>query len=221
MGAHMAALPAELRPSVPKTRSMESYIKSFITQRTDAQQVYAQKIQSRGVLTLDNPVPAPRPARDRAEKKRPRVHVTKDSMKITWQLCSQLQSLWHCYMRDVLGERVHEVEFMNKVLKADLHGCVLKVIQARNVSQIGVEGVVITETERTFQLASTERRNNSMEERNNASEPAPRIITVPKPHTVFVFQWADRLITIYGNHFVQRSADRSAKKFKGKDTIEL
>jgi hypothetical protein len=34
----MAPLPAELRPSVPKTRSMESYVKSFITARSDAQQ---------------------------------------------------------------------------------------------------------------------------------------------------------------------------------------
>ncbi len=132
MGAHyMAALPADLRPSVPKTRSMESYIKSFITQRSDAQQVYAQKIQARGVLTLDNPATAPRPARDRVEKKRPRVRGAKNSLAVTWQLCTQLHALWSSYMRDLLGERVHEQEFMNKVLKADLHGCVLKGTCAR------------------------------------------------------------------------------------------
>jgi len=244
MGAHyMAALPADLRPSVPKTRSMESYIKSFITARNDVQQVYAQKIQSRGVLALDNPLPAPRPARDRAEKKRPRVRAAKNSSTITWSLCTQLHALWSSYMRDLLGERVHEQEFMNKVLKADLHGCVLKVTQARNVSQIGVQGLVLSEGERTFQLAVLEGREGTVGEGEvsedyrlsinssalsinssalsiNSSD-KPRIMTVSKCHTVFVFQWADRLITIYGNHFIQRSADRSAKKFKGKDTIEL
>jgi RNase P/RNase MRP subunit p29 len=119
----------------------------------------------------------------------------------------------------------------------------LPVIQARNVSQIGVEGVLISESERTFQLATAPHGdlatiNSSVHgsETINSSDKHPRIITVPKPHTVFVFRWADRLITIYGNHFVQRSADRSAKKyaklinvprsrvifrFKGKDTIEL
>eukprot|EP00029_Vermamoeba_vermiformis_P000114 TRINITY_DN10129_c0_g1_i1.p1 TRINITY_DN10129_c0_g1~~TRINITY_DN10129_c0_g1_i1.p1 ORF type:complete len:157 (-),score=46.17 TRINITY_DN10129_c0_g1_i1:433-849(-) len=122
----MAALPTELRPSVPKTRSMESYVKSFITARTDAPLVYAQKIQARGVLALDNPTPTPREARARGERKRPRTRGAKNSLTITWSLCTQLHALWSSYMRDLLGERVHEQEFMNKVLKADLHGCVLK-----------------------------------------------------------------------------------------------
>lgn len=225
----MAPLPAELRPSVPKTRSMESYVKSFITARSDAQQVYAQKIQSRGVLALDNPSAPARESRARVERKRPRNEQrAKNSLRVTWQLCTALHALWQSYMRDLMGERVHESELMNKVLKADLHGCVLKVIQARNVSQIGVEGVLISESERTFQLATAPHGdlatiNSSVHgsETINSSDKHPRIITVPKPHTVFVFRWADRLITIYGNHFVQRSADRSAKKFKGKDTIEL
>lgn len=93
-------------------------------------------------------------------------------------------------------------------------------IQARNVSHIGVEGVVVSEGERTFQLATINRQDainstgdiTSTEDAKNSTD-QPRILTVPKPHTVFAFQWADRLITIYGNHFIQRSADRSAKKY--------
>lgn len=126
MGAHyLAPLPTELRPSVPKTRSMESYVKSFIHTRSDSQQVYAQKIQSR-VLALDNPTAPPREARDRMERKRPHGRGVKNNLAISWPLCVQLHSLWSAYMTDLLGERVQESELMNKVLKADLHGCVLK-----------------------------------------------------------------------------------------------
>lgn len=92
-------------------------------------------------------------------------------------------------------------------------------IQARNVAQIGVEGVVLSESERCFHLAVLAPGTKDMKDTSDSSAaaplptPVPRVLTVPKPHTVFVFQWADRLITIYGNHFIQRSADRSAKKY--------
>jgi RNase P/RNase MRP subunit p29 len=73
------------------------------------------------------------------------------------------------------------------------------VLQARCAAHIGLEGLVLRETERTWLLVT-------------CHDSEPRLVTVPKAHAVFAFRWGDRLITIYGNHFIQRSADRSAKK---------
>ena len=42
------------------------------------------------------------------------------------------------------------VEFERKILKADLHGCIIKVTRSKCVSLVGREGIVLQETKNAF-----------------------------------------------------------------------
>ncbi|KAI8844185.1 Rof/RNase P-like protein, partial [Chytridium lagenaria] len=94
--------------------------------------------------------------------------------------------------------------------KADLHGAIMTVTRSRCPSHVGLTGICVKETENTFHLI----------------HPQNRLVIIPKPHTVFCFHVPAAkdggiVVTLFGDHFKGRAADRTTKKFKGKASVEL
>jgi len=104
-----------------------------------------------------------------------------------------LYRLWSSYYKSLL-------EYMNnrpdeRILKADYHGCILRVADSMNPSQIGLNGIVIHESKSTFQMITHK----------------DRVIIVPKEDTTFHFALDGRVFTIFGNAFLKRSYMRGRK----------
>lgn len=96
-------------------------------------------------------------------------------------------------------------------MKADYHGCLLRVEKSKCPTYIGTEGIVLQETENTFRIVTRE----------------DRLKTILKSGNVFSFELSDPdlakdyTILLYGDNFRFRSFDRSARKFKKKEVIDL
>ncbi|KAI6218008.1 Ribonuclease P protein subunit p29 [Aphelenchoides fujianensis] len=98
-----------------------------------------------------------------------------------------LYKLWCGYFQDV-------VELMTgpadpRLLKADFHGCLLRVAQAANPSQIGLHGIVVHESRNTFQMVTKK----------------DKIIVIPKEGSTFQFVLAGKVYTIFGDAIRQKS----------------
>lgn len=84
------------------------------------------------------------------------------------------------------------------LVKADYHGCLLRVTRSRCPTLVGKEGVVVLETKNTFQLLTEENR----------------LLIVPKMNSIFTFTLSSFTFTIYGRQFCIRPSERSSKKIK-------
>lgn len=92
-----------------------------------------------------------------------------------------------------------------KVTKADYHGCILKVWRSKCPTYVGIEGILLQETQNTLRIIAKDNR----------------VRTIPKNHSVFAFEFHGYRFYLYGNHMKYRASERSAKKFKAKPTIDL
>lgn len=126
-----------------------------------------------------------------------------------FELYLPLHSLWKDYMSDLVNlEKLsakNMPEFETKLLKADFHGALLTVTKSKCPSLIGLTGLVLLETKNTFKLITTKNQ----------------LKTIPKQNTVFSLAVGDFLLTIYGNNFLFKAAERSIRSFKTKPTIDL
>ena len=95
----------------------------------------------------------------------------------------------------------HE-NILEKILKADLHGAILTVINSTNKNNIGISGIVLFESRRTF---------NILTKKNE-------IKTILKQGCIFetLLQFNNMKILIYGENFIYKSAERTKIKFKPK-----
>uniref|UniRef100_A0A6B2LNY3 Uncharacterized protein n=1 Tax=Arcella intermedia TaxID=1963864 RepID=A0A6B2LNY3_9EUKA len=115
-----------------------------------------------------------------------------------------MHALWLQYIGDLLKNSTPE-ELKAKLTRADFHGCILSVIKSQTPSSVGITGIVIKETQNTFQLITKE---NTLK-------------VVMKRDTVFTFVYENNLCTLYGNLFLVRSAERSVKKWKPQLTLDF
>ncbi|KAG2389029.1 hypothetical protein C9374_014429 [Naegleria lovaniensis] len=168
--------------------------------------------QSTMMLTLDKT----------KEHKKQSSKVNKQQRKFNDYL--PLHEMWKEYMLSMLGT---SSLFNNELLlKADYHGCIFRVVKSRCGSYIGKEGMVIKETENTFQLLTRD----------------DKFYIIPKNGSVFQFNFEKQVrppsgirgkestappenknyqIEIIGTQFCFRSYDRASKKFKRRDVIDL
>ena len=133
-----------------------------------------------------------------------------------------LHNMWKEYMHGTLAAS----SLINNelLLKVDYHGCIFKVVKSKCGSYIGKEGMMIKETENTFQLLT---RDN-------------KVFTIPKNGSVFQFTFEKQVLSkeakqnkvqipetksyqieIIGTQFCFRSYDRASKRFKRRDVIDL
>lgn len=94
---------------------------------------------------------------------------------------------------------------LSRLIKCDLHGSELKVVRSKNPTFVGLQGILLRETENMMEIISKD----------------DKIKHVPKKNNVFGLDLHGNQILIYGSHLKIRSAERSSKKFKGKPTIDL
>lgn len=106
-----------------------------------------------------------------------------------------------------MGEKkpYHIPSILTKLVKADYHGCILRVADSKMASNIGIQGICAKETEHTFQLVTLEQGVKKIIKKGN----------------VFAFIYDGIEFKIYGNQFQIRPHDRVSKKFKGCNSIKL
>ncbi|GAM23276.1 hypothetical protein SAMD00019534_064510 [Acytostelium subglobosum LB1] len=115
-----------------------------------------------------------------------------------------LHKLWSQYIAEVAGSIKGQM-LVAKLIKADLHGAIIRVVRSMCPSYIGQKGIVIQETENTFKMIMTNNKVN----------------VIPKANSVFQLNWMNMEIEIYGDHFCYRGSERAIRKFKPKKTIEV
>ncbi|KAI9457050.1 RNase P subunit p29-like protein [Boletus coccyginus] len=168
-----------------------------------------------------------------------------------FELFLPLHQLWMGYMSELLGLGVldaasssHEGKMPSassmhaKLVKADFNGALLTVRQSRNPCLVGLSGIVLHETENAFKLITRKNQFKLIPKQNSvfalavplystlspsATERDPAQTHIPEDSktlsTVLDKPYIE--FDLYGNQFCFRSADRSNRKFKAKETIEL
>ena len=126
-------------------------------------------------------------------------NLKKEKMEYTSLL--SMNQLWKEYITELMNNSNNDDTILNKILKADLHGAILTVINSTNKNNIGINGIVIFESKRTFNLL------------NKKNE----IKTILKNGSVFEIEINNGIkILIYGDNFIFKSAERTKIKFKPK-----
>jgi ribonuclease P protein subunit POP4 len=143
------------------------------------------------------------------ERKKKRLFYLDRKAEIQYDKYLPLHELWKQYIYDLFLESNFEsMTTSDTLLKADFHGCILSVIQSKVPSLVGTEGIVIQETENTF---------NILTQKN-------KLKLIPKQGSIFSCNLEIEktfTVTIYGDNFCYRAAERAARKFKRKDNIDL
>ncbi|XP_034482351.1 ribonuclease P protein subunit p29 [Drosophila innubila] len=119
-----------------------------------------------------------------------------------------LHKLWRGYIKEHLGLRegeqvpqLHEKrydEFSRQLVKMDLHGAKLRVLQSKCETLIGLNGICVMDTKNVLKLLGAD----------------DQLRTVPKSECVFGMQLGNMEFTIFGQHLNMRPAERSVKKIK-------
>lgn len=119
-----------------------------------------------------------------------------------------LHKLWRGYIREHLGlqegeevPQVHEKrydEFSRQLVKMDLHGAKLRVLQSKCKTLVGLSGICVMDTKNILKLLGEDHQ----------------LRTVPKSECVFGMQLGSMEFTIFGQHLNMRPAERSVKKIK-------
>ncbi|KAM4614062.1 ribonuclease P protein subunit p29 [Discoglossus pictus] len=141
------------------------------------------------------------------EKREMRIFQIKPEQQ-RYELFLPLHDLWKQYIRDVcngLRPNTQPQMIQNKLLKADLHGAEIMVTKSKCQSFVGLTGIVLQETKYVFKIITKE----------------DKLKVVPKLNCVFSLETDGFISHIYGSKFQMRSSERSAKKFKGKGSIDL
>ncbi|XP_055388587.1 ribonuclease P protein subunit p29-like [Condylostylus longicornis] len=150
-------------------------------------------------------------------KKRGMLDITEDNL--TFHDGLVLNALWRQYIGQILNisappsghqQTSSPIPYLltqcNVLAVSDFHGAHVKIIQAKNPSVVGMDGIVMQETEQTFRIVC---RDN-------------RIKTVLKSTCIFhLFTGTDRIFILHGKHLCYRTALRSKVKIKSKDTVQL
>ena len=107
-----------------------------------------------------------------------------------------MSKIWNEY--NLLNGTLNEEIIANKFLKADLHGSMIKVINSNNKNNIGIKGILIFESRRTFNILTKENK----------------VKTILKPGSLFEITFNNIEIQILGDNFLYKSAERTKAKYK-------
>lgn len=89
---------------------------------------------------------------------------------------------------------------LQKILKADLHGGLIVVAASKVKTYVGIEGIILKETLRTFELITKDNR----------------LLRVLKKNSAFLLKTEQQCFKLYGCNLIFRPADRVKHKFKCK-----
>jgi len=116
-----------------------------------------------------------------------------------------LNSLWKQYINDLTNKANSPFEMSSLLLKADLHGAIVKVVKSIIPSLVGIEGIILQETTKTFKIIV----------------PENILKVVPKKKNVFTFVVGGFLVTLHGLFFEKNSQNRMVQKWKQKENFDF
>lgn len=90
-----------------------------------------------------------------------------------------------------------------RVLAADLHGCLLHVIDSRNKPDIGIHGIVIRESKSAFHII-TKKKSSQGGERRRGGAGEDKVKILPKVGRKFAFELAGHRLILHGSGLVDR-----------------
>ncbi|KAJ7311901.1 hypothetical protein JRQ81_006219 [Phrynocephalus forsythii] len=125
-----------------------------------------------------------------------------------YELFVPLHELWKQYIRDLCNGLRPDAQpqmIQTKLLKADLHGALVTVTKSKCPSYVGITGIVLQEMKHIFKIITKE----------------DKLKVIPKLNSVFSIELDGFVSYIYGSRIQFRASERSAKKFKGKGTLDL
>lgn len=141
----------------------------------------------------------------RERRERGLFRVPKECAKFA--LFEPLNKLWTQYIYQLLPmiEKSSPQTIESKLVKADLHGALLTVVQSKNPGYVGATGILVQETQEMFKLVTRD----------------DRMKVLPKANSIFSLEVGKHTVRLYGNHIRYRPSFRASKKFKRKNTIQL
>ncbi|KAJ7561880.1 hypothetical protein O6H91_03G045500 [Diphasiastrum complanatum] len=121
-----------------------------------------------------------------------------------YDLYIELNELWTDYTKRLLKD-CSDMMIQSRLLAADLHGAIMEVLDSKIVSFIGVQGIMIRETENTFGIITS---NDQLK-------------VIPKSGSIFLLQLENLRVMLIGNNLHSRSLLPSSRAQKLKATVEL
>lgn len=125
-----------------------------------------------------------------------------------YEIFLPLHELWKQYITDLCNGLRPDAQpqmIQTKLLKADLHGALVTVAKSKCPSYVGITGIILQEMKHVFKIITKE----------------DKLKVIPKLNNVFSVEIGNFVSYIYGSKIQFRASERSAKKFKGKGTIDL
>ncbi len=126
------------------------------------------------------------------------ISKLKKDNNILYESLLPMNKMWNEYINNLLNGNLNPDSIALKILKADLHGSYIEVINSNNKNNIGIRGILIFESRRTF---------NILNKKN-------QIKTILKPGSLFQIYFNDIQIQILGDNFLYKSAERTKAKYK-------
>ncbi|TIA91297.1 hypothetical protein E3P99_01138 [Wallemia hederae] len=155
--------------------------------------VYHSKLEDSTVM-LENPLKASKNAPKKPKKSKSTRQATQLSIKrsrMSYDAAKKLNRLWNDYISDLIGQDTQSIQ--QKMLKADLCGSELQVLQSNNPSLVNHTGICILETQQAFLIVTASSAYKS----------------IPKNGSTFS-------IKLHADNFKFNNVDRLNKKFKHK-----
>ncbi|EPY53797.1 RNase P and RNase MRP subunit [Schizosaccharomyces cryophilus OY26] len=119
-----------------------------------------------------------------------------------------LHFMWCNYLEEAIGNSTGE-SLLAKMIKAEYHGSYMRVVCCKSPSRNGIEGICIHESKNMLSLVT---KNNN-------------VVRIPKIDTIMqvIANMSSRhlVVELYAHHLLLRAGDRSNRRFKGKNTIDL
>uniref|UniRef100_A0A7S0RUB3 Uncharacterized protein n=1 Tax=Pyramimonas obovata TaxID=1411642 RepID=A0A7S0RUB3_9CHLO len=197
------------------------------TRVIDARAQIAYRLQDKaGTLLLDNPsskfnIESAKEKSRRDQQLKNKQHLPKPLMgaherrnlklqKLPSDLCEYslyepLHDKWCEYVEQLLsnapGVMSSDTECLPQLATVDLHGSQMRVVRSKEPSRVGVEGLVVMDTCKTFHIISRENR----------------LHVVPKTGSIFEMKFKNRRFAIHGNNLVvaQQAQQASMNKQPG------
>ena len=189
----------------PKNQSIEDVLKPLFPN----EKVYQKEFTSDKSFVLDKFIKTT----PKTQRKLPKQNYTKHLIKamkkeeMNYNDLLQMNQMWNEYVTNLMNKGTNPDTISAKMTKCDLHGAIIEVINSVNKNNIGIKGIMLFESKKTFNILCT---NNKLK-------------TILKQGTIFSVRlpYGDIEVNIIGDNFMYKSAERTKVKYKTKYNLNL
>ena len=119
----------------------------------------------------------------------------------------KLNKLWNEYIRTLVGKDSEQSSICSKIVKADLNGAQITIVNTKNATQLGVSGLVVRETRRCLFVITPENEVKNVLKQGNVFE-------LELQHYPFN-------VRMWGDSIIHMGSERTKVKFKERFSLEL